>query len=257
MVCGSHGAPSLAVEDDSYAMFLEGLGSQEQPRAIVLFSAHWESETQQVSMVHEYETIHDFGGFGKALHQMQYPAKGAPELAQEIIDRLTAADVQAEGNEKRGLDHGAWVVLSRLWPQAHIPVIAMSVDPDLLPAEQLRIGRVLSYLREQNVIIIGSGGTSHNLMQLDPNAIEDTAWAVAFENWLEDRLTSWDIEGLIRYTQDAPHSARAVPEHGREHFVPLFYAMGAAGEDADASLLYRDFQYGTLSRKVWEFNKRT
>ena len=249
----AHGSPSLALEDNAYTQFLHSLGEHLlRPRAIVLFSAHWLAATQQISEVRRYETIHDFGGFPDALREIRYPAPGDPQLAAKIADLLGQSGIPTSRDVRRGLDHGAWVVLRLLYPAADIPVVSMSVNPRLAPEEQYRIGKALAVLREEDVLLIGSGGTVHNLGMIEWDAQEVNEWALAFDRWLGDQAVRWDMDALFRYEQ-APHAALAVPHHGNEHFAPLFYAMGGADDARKAVLLHRSYAYGSLSHSVWQF----
>lgn len=186
---------------------------------------------------------------------VQYPAKGHPETAQEIERLLSQNDVPFESETKRGLDHGAWVVLRMLYPNADIPVISMSVNPDLAPDHLYKIGKALSELRSKDVLIIGSGGTVHNLraVNMSQNEGEPDDWAREFDDWLSDHLHRWDLDSLFAYESLAPHAPMAVPPHGKEHFIPLFYAMGAADNVRKANLLHRNYRYGNLSHSVWQF----
>src|SRR3954470_23966088 len=160
----AHGAPLLAVENNEYTQFLSQLGQNlPRPKAIILFSAHWESSAQKVSEVDTYDTIYDFGGFDPELYTIKYPAQGNQQVSQEIKDLFTENGVPFEVETERGLDHGAWVVLRLLYPNADIPVISMSVNPNLKPEEQYKIGKSVSSLRTNDVLIIASGGTVHNL----------------------------------------------------------------------------------------------
>ncbi|MED4784413.1 class III extradiol ring-cleavage dioxygenase [Brevibacillus choshinensis] len=252
----AHGAPLLAIEDNEYTQFLNTLGrTLPKPKAIVLFSAHWESSVQRVSDVDEYKTIYDFGGFPEALYRIEYPARGNQAITKEIEDLFTKQGIPFAVETERGLDHGAWVVLRMLYPHVDIPVISMSVNPKLTPKEQYQIGRSLSGLREKDVLIIGSGGTVHNLRALKWGAEdgEIDPWALSFDEWLESRLRNWDLESLFTYESVAPNANLAVPPHGNEHFVPLFYAMGAADNEQTAKLLHRNYRYGNLSHSVWQF----
>ena len=257
----AHGAPLLAIENNEYTQFLQQLGTTlSRPKAIVLFSAHWESQLQKVSNVEEYSTIYDFGGFPEELYQIQYPAKGQQALTQEIQQLFANEGIPFEVETKRGLDHGAWVVLRMLYPHADIPVIAMSVNPHLSPAQQYTIGKSLAGLREKDVLIIGSGGTVHNLRVLNwgkdsTGEIDD--WALGFDEWLAVRLKNWNIEDLFNYQTMSAAANLAVPPYGTEHFIPIFYAMGAADNQQTAALLHRSYRYGNLSHSVWQFGGET
>ena len=254
----AHGAPLLAIENNEYTQFLNQLGrTLPRPKAIVLFSAHWESNMQQVSSVEDYRTIYDFGGFPEALYKIEYPAKGNHDITKEITQLFTSQGVSYEVDASRGLDHGAWVVLRMLYPDADIPVISMSVNPNLSPAEQYQIGKSLAGLREKDVLIIASGGTVHNLRALNwdkdlTGGIDD--WALAFDEWLARHLKNWDVDSLFNYQSLAPTANLAVPPYGTEHFIPIFYALGAADNGKKAELLHRSYRYGSLSHSVWQFN---
>ncbi|WP_066304748.1 class III extradiol ring-cleavage dioxygenase [Bacillus sp. FJAT-29814] len=251
----AHGSPLLAIENNEYTQFLNEVGQNlPRPKAIVVFSAHWESRQQKVSEVDEYSTIYDFGGFPQELYTIQYPAKGDHGVSQEIKDLFEANEVQYQVETGRGLDHGAWVVLRMLYPNADVPVIAMSVNPNLTPEEQYKIGKSLSALRANDILIIGSGGTSHNLRALNwADNGEVFPWALEFEDWLAHHLQTWDLDSLFKYDTLAPNAAYAVPPYGNEHFIPLFYAMGAADDVKKATLLHRSFRYGSLTHSVWQF----
>lgn len=154
----AHGAPSIVLEDNAYTKLLKEFKDQmPKPKAIVLFSAHWEETVQSVGAAATYDTIYDFGGFQDELYQMTYPAHGDPALVEQIQQLLTAGGVKNVRDEQRGLDHGAWAVLKLLYPEADIPVVAMSVNRDLPNAQQYEIGKALAALREQDVLIIASG----------------------------------------------------------------------------------------------------
>lgn len=251
----AHGSPLLAIENNDYTKFLNQLGqSLPRPKAVLLFSAHWESKVQQVSKVDQYRTIHDFGGFDPSLYTIQYPARGNHDIAKEIGDLFTNNGIHFNYETTRGLDHGAWVVLRMLYPQGDIPIIAMSVNPYLTPDEQYKIGKSLSELREKEILIIASGGTVHNLSALKwiENGEVDL-WALEFDDWLAQNLNNWDLQSLFHYDSLAPNASLAVPPYGNEHFVPIFYAMGAADNNPKATLLFREYRYGNLSHSVWQF----
>lgn len=254
----AHGAPLLAIENNEYTSFLNQLGqSLPRPKAIILFSAHWESKVQQVSRVDQYSTIYDFGGFDQALFAIQYPACGDQQVAEEIEDLFTTSGVSFKSDTTRGLDHGAWVVLRMLYPNADIPVISMSVNPNLTPEEQYKIGKALSELREKDVLIIASGGTVHNLRALKwADNGEVDSWALEFDDWLARNLENWDLPSLFHYGSLAPQASLAVPPFGNEHFIPIFYAMGAADNQRKATLLHRSYRYGNLSHSVWQFGDK-
>lgn len=253
----AHGAPLLAIEHNSYTQAVNQLPTllPRRPRAIVMFSAHYEAGVQEVGVMETFPTIHDFGGFPRELYEIQYPAKGDRDIARETVELLQQAGIPVRLNETRGLDHGHWVVLRLLYPQADIPVISMSVNPRLPIAEQYEIGKALQSLRSKDVLVVGSGGTIHNFSYLDMREQSGNAyaWAIEFEDWLQDTLTSWNLPDLEQYRTAAPHAEKAVPAYGSEHFVPLVYAMGAADDARTARRLHMSFRYNSLSHTIWEF----
>lgn len=255
----AHGAPLLAMENNSYTQALNQLASQlpRRPRAIVMFSAHWEAFDQMVGTMATFPTIHDFGGFPQELYEIQYPAKGDEAIAREAVQLLRDAGVPVGLNTTRGLDHGHWVVLRHIFPQADVPVVAMSVNPNLTVMQQYMIGKALSPLRQKDVLIVGSGGTIHNFSYLNMRETSEGAfdWALQFEDWLQQTLTAWKVEDLARYRELAPHAEKAVPVYGSEHFVPLVYVMGAADDEQTAQRLHMSFRYGSLSHTIWKFGE--
>lgn len=248
----AHGVPTLVTERSRYTHFLQMLGlNLPKPRAIVLFSAHWEAAVQQIGSAVRYETIHDFFGFPEALYEIEYAAKGDIALALQIRELLEKEGIAAELDDRRGLDHGAWTVLKLMFPLADVPVVSMSIHAGLVPEQQYRIGRALAALRERDVLIIGSGGTVHHLSRLAWDSQEVSTWAIKFDEWLGERIETWDIDRLFHYDAEAPFAQEAVPRP--EHFVPLLIAMGAAHDGKRAKLLHRQYQYSSLSLSCWIF----
>lgn len=172
-----HGAPTLAIEDNEYTQFLQDLGRRIQPKAIVLFTAHWETEIPNLSYRDDsYETIYDFGGFTEELFRIKYPAKGSTSIALMVENMLKAYGIPSKRDDTRGLDHGSWVVLRLLYPDADIPVIQVSVNPYLTPKEQFKIGEALRGLASEDILVIASGGTSHNLRMINWGAKKVEPW---------------------------------------------------------------------------------
>lgn len=255
----AHGAPLLAIENNSYTQAVNKLPNllPRRPRAAVVFSAHWEASAQEVGVMETFPTIHDFGGFPRELYEIQYPAKGDQEIAEETVALLQAAGIPVSLNQSRGLDHGHWVVLRMIYPGADIPVVALSVNPNLSVEQQYAIGKALSPLRAKDVLIIGSGGTIHNFSYIDMRETSGGAfeWSLQFEEWLQETLTKWNVNDLAQYRSLAPHADKAVPAYGSEHFVPLIYAMGAADDERTAKRLHMSFRYGSLSHTIWQFGE--
>lgn len=249
----AHGSPMMALENNEYTRFLERLGQElPTPKGIAVFSAHWDDADQRMTGDQQHQTMHDFYGFPEEMYQLTYPAPGSAELTARISACFEAGNLHAKTVTGRGLDHGAWVVLKKMYPAADIPVIALSVDSKRSPKEQYDIGAMLSELRQEGILIIGSGGLVHNLRMIHESEEPDN-WAVEFDEWIAEQLASWNLPSLFNYDKKAPHARHAVPSYGMEHFVPLFYAMGAADNGRKAKRLFQSYQYGSLSLNCWSF----
>jgi 4,5-DOPA dioxygenase extradiol len=213
-------------------------------------SAHWESDELLIGSSPQPTTWHDFGGFPAPLYAVQYPAPGAPEIALEVQRLLAAADLPARLDDQRPRDHGAWVPLSLLYPQADVPVLQLSLPSHAGPALQVRIGEALAPLRAQGVLLIGSGSITHNLGELDwragPEAIEP--WAGQFRDWMVARLQADDRLALLDYRRQAPHARRNHPSD--EHLLPLYFALGAGGT---FKVEHSGFTYGALGMDIYSF----
>ena len=244
----SHGAPTLILEDTPARAFLASLGQQlPPPRAIVAVSAHWDTDVPAVSLARQPETIHDFYGFPDALYQLRYAAPGAPELAERVA-KLTGAAHDAH----RGLDHGAWVPAMLGWPEADIPIFQLSVQPAESPAHHIALGRKLSALRHEDILVMGSGSATHNLRALVRGGdSEPETWAQEFDDWLAETVEKGDEAALADYRAQAPNASDAHPTD--EHFLPLHVAFGAAGEGARGRALHRSFTLGNLSMASYAF----
>lgn len=251
----SHGSPMLALQDSPARRFLQGLGtSLGRPKAIVAVSAHWETMgSPSVSLAARPETIHDFGGFPRALFEMQYPAPGSPEAAERAAGLLEAAGIGVGRSAQRGLDHGAWVPLTLMYPDADIPVAQLSVVRGAGPAEHERLGRALTALRGEGVLVVGSGSLTHNLYEFRGQGLDAPVphWVSEFEAWMKARLESGERAALLDYRRAAPFAAQNHPTE--EHLLPLFVAMGAAGPDARAKLLHASVEHGVLAMDAYAF----
>lgn len=219
----------LAVDaaQPAYA-FLRNLGSAlPRPEAILVISAHWDTAAPRITGAVHLDTIHDFYGFPEPLYELRYPAPGSHELAKNMARLLSPP---ASMDLIRGLDHGAWVPLLLMYPQHDIPVLQLSLQTPLGPAHHLKIGEALKSLREQGVLIIGSGGATHNLREYFHPGRDNHKPYEDFAAWLYDALMRGDHEALLDYRQRAPQAARCHPTE--EHFLPLFAALGAGGSKA-------------------------
>ena len=246
----SHGAPLFAVDagETGPALTRWGQGLRAQfpaLRGVVIMSPHWMARTPQVMTGPQPATWHDFGGFPPALYQLQYPAPGAPALAQEVLALLQAADVPAQGDAQRPFDHGAWVPLMHLFPEADLPVVQVALPVGAGPAEVYAMGAALRDLRSQGVLVMGSGSMTHNLAEFFGGEREPAPYVLEFSRWIESALERGDLKALLNYRSQAPHAERAHPTD--DHFLPLFFALGAAGDDLHANYLSREVMYSMLA----------
>ncbi len=247
-----HGGPTLVTDNNEFTAFLKKLGAKIKPKAIVVFSAHYESDVTSISSISgTYEMIYDFYGFPKELYSIKYPAKGSTEIASKIHKSLEDHGIKAKLDTQRGLDHGTWVLLKIMYPEANLPVIQISVNPNLPMKEQYAIGNALKYLGKEDILVIGSGATVHNLSTINWKATETSPWALEFDNWLIEKLENNDIESLFLYSKLAPYAKHAIPRE--EHLAPLFIAMGSSPSLNNPKLLHRSYDYGTLSYICLEF----
>jgi 4,5-DOPA dioxygenase extradiol len=252
----SHGAPTLAIEEGETVAFLQRLGAElGRPRTILCVSAHWATQVPTVSAAPQPETIHDFGGFPEALYRMRYDAPGAPGVAARVAELLKEAGLDCEVSPRRGLDHGAWIPLKLMYPEADIPVTQLSVQPHAGPAAHFRMGQVIAPLRFEGVLILATGGLVHNLSAISRDQ-RPPLWAAQFDDWMYRKIEDGQYEELLRYRQLAPGAAEAHPTE--EHLLPLFVAMGAgsataSGEGARGESLHRGWTHGSLSMAAYRF----
>ena len=251
----SHGSPMTALRESPGRQFLCGLGATlTRPKAVLVASAHWETMQPAVNAVSVNETIHDFGGFPQALFDLRYPAPGAPEVAERVVEVLADAGLPCGIDPQRGLDHGAWVPLSLIWPDADIPVLQISIQPHLGPAHHLRLGRALAPLCAEGVLVIGSGSFTHNLRILDREAMDaaELPGSAAFAAWFDAALVGSRIDDLLAYRSLAPAAAEQHPTD--EHLLPVFVALGAAGDGARAKRLHSSVEFGALRMDSYAFS---
>ncbi len=233
-----HGSPMNAIEDTpSSRGWREVAGAFAKPRAIVSVSAHWITEGVRVTAMKSPRTIHDFGGFPPELFAVEYPAPGDPALAADIVARLSAFG--AEPDHRWGLDHGTWSVLAHLYPQADIPVLQVSLDARRAPEEHYAIGQELAPLRDDNVLIVGSGDIVHNLRAFFSRGGADNSEAeVAFDDDIVAAIEAGDHQAVLDY-RNYPHAANAAPDW--DHFFPLFYTLAARDNNERAHVFNRHF----------------
>lgn len=250
----SHGAPMFAIEPGLAGPRLAQVGRElPRPDAIVVLSPHWMTRGEVlVTASTAPATIHDFGGFPDALYQLRYPAPGAPVLAGHIVDLLQAAGWQSRLDAQRGLDHGAWVPLLYLAPEADIPVVQVSMPASLDTHQAWKLGDALKPLRDMNVLIVASGSLTHNLYEFRGATRESAAYVDAFAAWTARTLQDGNTGQLLDFKQYAPSAERAHPTD--EHFLPLLIALGAAGEGYETQVLEGGVTYGVLAMDSYLFS---
>jgi len=247
----SHGSPMLALEEEPTTKFLRGLSKTvPKPAAILIASAHWETDMPRITGSAHPETIHDFYGFPRELYQLRYQAPGNIELAARIQKLLEQAGIQAAIDEKRGLDHGAWDPLIVMYPSADIPVLEISVQPGRDASWHYRVGEALAPLKDENVLIIGSGNLTHNLSEaFRGHQQQAPAWVAAFAEWIADRVKDEDVQSLLDWQRVAPYAQQNHPTP--EHFLPFFVALGAAKNSESAQRLNKELALGVLAMDAY------
>jgi len=250
----SHGSPMTALQAGPVRERLAELAAElPRPQAIVIATAHWLSARPEVGGSAQPQTVHDFFGFPPALYEISYPSPGAPALAGHVLELLAGAGLDAALHPTQGLDHGAWVPLRLLYPEADVPVVPISIQPERDPAHHLAVGRALAPLRAEGVLVIGSGSITHNLGDLRKGyGVEREApYVRPFIAWVEERLAAGDVDALLDYRRQAPFAQRAHPTD--EHLLPLFVALGAAGERPRAQRIDAGIDYGILAMDIYRF----
>ena len=251
----SHGSPMLALEEADARDFLKRLPSvlPERPKAILMISAHWERLRPAVNAPATHETIHDFGGFPAELFEIQYPAPSSAQLANRVARLLSDGGLPTDVDTCRGLDHGAWVPLMVAWPDADIPVVQLSVQTRLGPEHHYRLGQLLAPLREEGVLIIGSGSFTHDLASFRSSGgridAPEPNWVHAFAEWMVSALNDRRIDDLLNYRARAPEAAHNHPTE--EHLLPLYVALGAGADRVDH--LHQSTTYGILRMDAFAF----
>ncbi len=238
-----HGSPMNALEQNAQVQQWQSAVQGLKPKAILMVSAHWYTQGTAVTAMAVPETIHDFYGFPEELHQVQYPAPGIPELASAIKGLLSPHQVKLDLSW--GLDHGAWSVLMHMFPKADIPVVQLSLDQNLSPAEHLELAHKLAPLRQQGVMILGSGNVVHNLRMLDWQSTQPPLWAEQFNQQIKALLQSKNFTAIAQY-QTLGEAARLAVPHP-DHFLPLLYVLGSMLEGDELSLFNDEILYGALS----------
>jgi 4,5-DOPA dioxygenase extradiol len=247
----SHGAPSLLLDDGPTAHFLKNLGMRmARPQVIFCMSAHWETSDVTFDSSVAPQTIHDFSGFPEAMYRMRYPAPGSPEWAARAAALCTAAGIRATLAE-RGLDHGAWVPLMALFPEADVAVVQVSLPYARGARGAYAAGRALGPLMREGALLLASGGLTHNLREISWDGGGPEEWATTFHAWALSALRENRLEDLLEAPARAPQFQRAHPR--AEHWLPLFFALGAAGTPWRSELLNTGFDFGSLAMDAFAF----
>jgi 4,5-DOPA dioxygenase extradiol len=251
-----HGAPTFALRPGAAgAALARQAAALPRPRAVIVVSAHWETTRPTVGTATRLETLHDFRGFPQALDRIRYPATGCPEAARAVGQAINAAGMDADFDAARGLDHGAWVPLRMLFPEADIPVVPLSLQPASGPAHALRVGRALAPLRREGLLVVASGNLTHNLrdyFDAGPGGDEPPAYVRRFADWMHRQLVAGDTAALLDYRAQAPDARRAHPSE--EHLLPLFVALGAAGLPYEALRIHAGIDDAVLAMDAFAFS---
>ncbi|HEX6529793.1 MAG TPA: class III extradiol ring-cleavage dioxygenase [Burkholderiales bacterium] len=248
----SHGSPMHALQPGPAGAAWKAIAERfPRPKAILIASAHWETNLPMLTGSDKPETVHDFYNFPEPLYRLRYPAPGAPEVAKRAQALLKDAGFTAGIDGCRGLDHGAWSPLLYMYPKADIPVVQISLQPELGPRHHVNLGISLRKLSDEGVLIIGSGHMTHNLRDWARGQGAPAPYAREFQAWVFEKLKTRELEELIEYRSRSPHGVRAHPTD--EHFLPLFFALGAAAEDAKPQRVYDAIDAGVLAMDAYVF----
>jgi 4,5-DOPA dioxygenase extradiol len=252
-----HGAPTFALHPGAAGAALERMAALlPRPRAVVIVSPHWDTDRPTVGLAARPETVYDFWGFPRELYSIRYPATGCKEAGNEVLAHLRAAGFSAVADPGRGLDHGAWIPLRLMYPDADVPVIPLSVQGRESPAHHFAIGRALAPLAGEGFLIIASGNLTHNLRDFQSVASGRAAalpeYVRGFPDWIWQQLDAGDLSMLVNYRDHAPDAARAHPTD--EHLLPLYVALGAAGDGARAERFHSGLDDYVIAMDAFVFH---
>jgi len=242
----SHGAPTLAVDRVSGADFRRMADAMPRPRAILVFSAHWTDAPAAIGTVTKRPLLHDYSGFPRELYALRYDA----DVANDLVARVAALVPSVERDDERPWDHGVWVPLLHMFPRADVPLLQVSLPIAWSTQRLFELGRAVAPLRDEGVLVLGSGGAVHNLGRLAWGGGAPPTWALEFESWLRERLVEGAVDDVVAFRERAPGTRLAHPTD--EHFLPLLVALGAAG-GAAPTFPIEGFEYGSLSRLAVRF----
>ena len=249
----SHGAPDLPLQDCPARAFLVQLGIQlPKPQAILVISPHWMTTVPTLGLASQQDAAHDYGGFPRILRNLRYEPPGAMSVVEQVKDLLKIQGLPVAEDPSHRLDHGAWVPLLLMYPQAEIPVTQLSFPAHWTGEQLLGLGRALAPLREQGVLILASGSATHNLWAFGGQKIDAAPppWVKAFDDWLVTAVEAAEPSQLLAYSQ-APEFRKNHPTP--EHFLPLLIALGAGGQASLGKTLHRSYTYGIFSMAAFSF----
>lgn len=250
-----HGAPTFALRPGAAgAAIAAAAAALPRPRAIIVASAHWSTAVPTVGLAERPATLHDYWGFPASLYDIDYPATGCREAATTVVARLADAGFAVATDAARGLDHGAWIPLRLMFPDADVPVIPLSIQADLDVSHHYAIGRALAPLAQQGFLVLASGNLTHNLADFRHAWLADAVipgYVRGFADWIWQRLADADLPALLDYRRRAPDAERAHPD--ADHLLPLFVALGAAGETARAERLHAGIDERVLAMDAFAF----
>ncbi len=243
-----HGSPLNAIDSNDFTAMLSSLGQRiGTPKAIVCISAHWMSEGTWITHIDEPKTIHDFYGFPQALFDVQYPAKADIALADKIIELIKNPRINAD-KEQWGYDHGTWSVLVHMYPEAQIPVLQLSLYMGRPGKYHFDIGKQLRQLRDEGVLILGSGNIVHNLRLLNwtPDA-KPHYWAIEFDQWAKEKIVERDFKALVHDVLESEAGRLSVPTW--DHYYPFLYILGASHEDETPTFEFEEIHNSSISMR--------
>lgn len=247
-----HGSPMNAIEDNDYSRVWTALGKTlETPKSILSVSAHWFTRGTKVNDSTAPTMIYDMYGFPNELYQLKYPAPGSPELAYRVRE-LVGDFVTIDNNW--GIDHGSWSVLHRVFPKADIPIVQLSVNAMLSPAEHYEIGHKLRQLRNEGVLILGSGNVVHNLSRVDWRMNDGQPWAQEFDQYIDRAIRNRAYDEVIDYTKAGESALLSVPS--LDHFLPLLYVLGASDAEDTVQVFNADCTLGSMSMTSYLFTQK-
>jgi 4,5-DOPA dioxygenase extradiol len=242
-----HGSPMNIVANNAYTFSLAKIRNiLPVPEAILVISAHWLTNGTSITSGRHPEQIYDFGGFPKELYEIKYSAPGSPEVAEKVCSNFK--DQLIKCDNKRGIDHAAWAVLKHIYPEQKIPVLEMSLDIRKDPEYHFKLGKMLSFLRDEKILVIGSGNMVHNLSEIDFNELSTPfGWAIDFDRSVKNALERKEFKALINYHDFLENAAKAVPFN--DHYLPMLYILGMINETEQIRFTHESIQNASISMR--------